>query len=401
MFERPQVRVGYRTNPLGIMPLTGADHEGGLIYRKSFPGPFVSLAGRKVLTDELPTMQLTGRNKPPSPSTKKPSKKPEPGSGAVKPPAEAGNRKKQIVSGMEEEFPPITPLAALGYTLVISRVSSSDADKRKISHKVMNELADLDKLYRKDERARSFIQAVRTLVLTSGIAIGESNKSLNRKLEKIAECTRDNVLHHRDIRDMHLEYIEKSKTVRTLPSVTAWFASLGISITAIAALKTEAINFVATYYPKVQDIENMFYLAGASLLAGTVLGVRNLLNRLLNRKQEKTMNEFQEKKKKEQDAYRALESRYVRTHVSKSVDTAASVYTEVFKLCEAYYPGYLQVNPQHKEYMEIKRDKGVEEADAHMMEVGRKEAQNRVKKKFFEEKGKDFATLLTNGGISR
>ncbi len=397
-FGSPQVRVD-RTEMKTIVPLTGTDNEGGFVYRRSFPGPLVSLFSDSVVTDMLPKAKMDSPSGGNGSRKKEPEKKPKKPA-TPKTPSTANKVEKKQPGKKETEkaeYPPITPLAALGYTLVISRVSSSDADKRKISHKAMDELADLDKNYRRDERARSFIQAVRTLIITSGIAIGESNKLLNRKLEITAECTKDNIHHHRDIRDMRLEYLEKSKTVKTLPSVTAWLASLGVSVTAIATLKTEIMNLAATYYPKVQDIEHLFYVTGASLLAGAVLGVRKLMNRLLNKRQEKTKNGFQEKKKDEQDQFRAVEEDAVSTHVAKTVGIAASVYIQVLNLCETYYPGYLELNPQYKEYLEVKKSQGADKAQALIKKIGKAEAENRLKKRFFEEKGKDFATMLSNG----
>lgn len=296
----------------------------------------------------------------------------------------------------QPEYPPITPIAALGYALIISRVSSSDADKRKISHKAMNELVDLDKTYRKDERARSFIQAVRTLVMTSAITIGESNTSLNRKLESASQCTKANIKHFKEMKDMRSKYLEQSKKVKTLPSITAWFASLGISVGAVAALKTEVMNFVATHFPQLQDLETAAYLAGASLVAGAVLGVRSLMNKVLNRKMENNVKDFQGKKKGEEEAFAGKRDGFVEAHVRKVIDVAASVFAETIRLCEAYYPEYLAVMPRYKEYLETRQSKGDKQAKEFILGVGKSEAQTRLKNRFFHENGRSLATLLTN-----
>jgi hypothetical protein len=311
--------------------------------------------------------------------------------------------------------PPLTPAAAPYYSYVISGLSSSDPGKRRIAHKAMQRVGDFERNY-KDEVSKSFLRTAWSVVTVSGIKIGESNVELNRGLEhavnlmksKISsatQCMNSRIEHYKEIRKMRMEYLEKSKMVRNVPSITTWLASIGVSVAAIYALEREAVNFIANHFPKLGDIRHIIYCVAASLVVGAIIGIKKLINWVLNRKQENVENEFYEKKNevvalfqkrksRAEEEFNSKESELVGKHVEKSIELAANVYAKVYVLCEEYYPGYIARDSNYSYYLEVKNSKGENDAYNYLVEVGKREAQRQfANHKFFQ----DYKFSLSRG----
>ncbi len=288
--------------------------------------------------------------------------------------------------------PPLTPLAALSYTLVISCVSSSDAEKRKIAGKAMQRIESLEKTA--DKTGRCFLHTAWPLVVSSGIAIGNSNKSLNRELEKAAKCRDSKISQFKEIRNMRTARMEKSKLVVNVPSMSKWLASIGVSAAAIYMLEKEIVGLVAIYmlqkeivglvgsFSPLADVTYLAYCVATSFVIGAFVGARKLINQVLNRKQETAVSEFHEKKSKVESKFNGIAADLFGKHMDKAVEIAANAFSEVCKLCEAHYPKFLNTDavlgPVYRQYLEIKNSNGEGDAYGYLMEIGKQEAHRQL-----------------------
>ena len=365
-------------------PLTGSDTQGGFVYRKLLPAPDGVRSNDSVRV--LGNKQLSGsgsRNghKPPAEQTGEanPEHKPQVfGTGRVKTP------KAHIAL----DKPPLTPLAALSYTLVISCVSSSDADKRKIADKAMRKIESLERKYA-DEKGRSYLQTVFPLVVSSAIKIGNFNKAVNRRLERAADCRDSKIDNAKDLLDMRMAYLEKSKLVVNVPSIPKWFASIGVSVAAIYMIEKEVVNYIAQF-PPLADLKNLAYGVAVSAVVGIVMGTRKLINWMLSKKQEKVTNEFYERKGKAESKFNSIEEDLLGKYINKAVEKAANVFAETTKLCEASYQAFISTDavlgPVYTRYVEIRASTGEEAAYRYLMDVGKLEAQRQFSdSSFFQE----------------
>ncbi len=248
-----------------------------------------------------------------------------------------------------------------------------------------------------DERAQSYMRTLWPFVVASGIAIGESNTAMNRDLEAAAtlrdskirgavDCMQSSIAHHDEIRSMRLKNLEKTKMIRSIPSITTWLASIGVSVATIYALEAEVVKFIADKYPMLQDLKHVTYCVAASLVVGAVIGIKKLINLAINKREESVVNEFQERKTEDLDLFQKRKTRaqnefneraseLVSGHLAKALDIAGHVYAQVFLLCDTYYPAFIWKDPHYEKYLELRTSKGAEAAYEYLMGIGKQEAE--------------------------
>jgi hypothetical protein len=301
----------------------------------------------------------------------------------------------QATAMPEAAQPPLSPIDALTYALVISKIHSSNPDKRELGCVAIEKITDLWEPH-KDSKSRAFLTTVWGLVSAAGLAIGESNMFLNRELERESSLTDSKIAtaeeawkarmgKHKSVLTTAVESFEHAKQAVGSLSIPKIVASIGVTTAVFSAAGNEIMNMLVQRFPALSDVKHFTAIIAAALATGAIVLGKKIFGRRYEKKKQNAVKAFELQEtdanadfafaqKRELDRFRAIESDLRIRHMEKVLSLSANVFAKAYRLCIMQYPEAMKEDPHYEEYMLVRNDKGRQASFQFLLDIGKKEA---------------------------